>query len=452
MNLFSSRTARPADRRPRLSVEALEAREVLNGTSLVPPSDLVNPAVARIARAEFIQSQGTLTRTDVIDLMGVVDGTLKASFTQKHGAAVGVSFTARTSPPSGTVPPGQLTALRTLVADASLWHLTPDVANLANKVVNANPANANYQGAALLSSGQTALQAGDPDTDLVKLVDKWFEGADLPAVWFQGATYKEAQGTLFGPDGPQIGDVAQGRAADCYFMASLGEAALQTPQVIQSMFTVNGDGTYAVRFYQLDAAGNWVADYITVNGMLPSHGHDQFVYANTAYGGQPSHVSNPNNVLWVALAEKAYAQLAEEGWSRGFGPSGSGGKYDMTSNSYSAIDYGYNEIAEQQITGFSDATWVTFDAKHPKQAAATLREVFADYRKGDLITFATWDHIHTKQNGLVGYHVYAMTGYDAANQTVTLTNPYTRYGQWTVTVSLSELENLFQGAAVVAPN
>jgi hypothetical protein len=457
MNFFATlfrRPARPARRRTRRAVEALEAREVLSGTSVVPPADLTNPTVARVAKVEYAESRGTLTRRNVIDLLSVVDGTEKPRYLQVDGTDVAVSFTQKTATPTGTVGPGELTSLRKLVKDASQWNLTADVTNLLGKVVNYNLANETYNvnnlPETLLAGGK--LKAGDPETDLVKLVDKWFEGDNLPLVWYRGATYEQAQGSLFGPNGPQAGDVAQGRAADCYFLSALGEAALKSPRAVKDMFTDDGGGIYTVRFFQLNAAGTWVADYVTVNSLLPMHGNDKFVYANTAFGGQPSTLSNPNNILWVALAEKAYAQLAAEGRSRGNGPSGSGGSYDLTSNSYSAIDYGYNMIAEQQITGFANAIWVTFSSTNQTQAASTLAAVEADFQAGDLVTFATWQHIHTKENGLIGYHVYYMTGYDAQNQTVTLTNPYTTYGQRTVTVTLGELETLFQGAAVVVPN
>lgn len=42
-----------------------------------------------------------------------------------------------------------------------------------------------------------------------------------------------------------------------------------------------------------------------------------------------------------------------------------------------------------------------------------------------------------------------MKSYDAANQTVTLVNPYWNYGQKVVSVSLTELEQDFQGCTVV---
>ena len=85
------------------------------------------------------------------------------------------------------------------------------------------------------------------------------------------------------------------------------------------MFVDNGDGTYTVRFYggsygayynadgsigEGFANGTGIADYVTVDRMLPSTSSGVFAYSN--YGAS---LTNPNNVLWIALAEKAYAHV-----------------------------------------------------------------------------------------------------------------------------------------------
>lgn len=72
------------------------------------------------------------------------------------------------------------------------------------------------------------------------------------------------------------------------------------------MFIDNGDGTFTVRFFN-----NGVADYVTVDRYLPTTSN-RAAYAG--WGG--GEASSSMNELWVALAEKAYAQLGASGWSR----------------------------------------------------------------------------------------------------------------------------------------
>jgi len=112
-----------------------------------------------------------------------------------------------------------------------------------------------------------------------------------------GNTYSPVSGTLFG-NGPLYLDVQQGGVGDCWLEASLAAVAAREPSVIRSMFTYMGTeiengakvGLYSVRLY--DNSGE--AHNIIVDTELPDGG---------------SLYDRPDNgVLWVALAEKAYAQ------------------------------------------------------------------------------------------------------------------------------------------------
>ena len=117
---------------------------------------------------------------------------------------------------------------------------------LSSDVVLGNSANAHYQGKALGN-----LKAGFSAANFEKLVGKWFFGTDHPkgtSDWGPTYSYRQASGQLF-VNGAAYTDVNQGGLGDCYFLASLAEVALKNPSAITSMFIVNGDGTYTVRFY-----------------------------------------------------------------------------------------------------------------------------------------------------------------------------------------------------------
>jgi len=443
MTLFKFLITRPAKivtgrARPRL--ELLEGRDLPSTMMSAPPVGLVHPLdpIRAIADAEHAQD-GTLTRIDVIELFDTAAGADQAIFSDGK-----VSFRAIPKPnPYTPLPALWVADLKDVVQHSAQWGMTPDVADLAGNVVNFNQANYKYQGKDLLSTGQ--LAAGDPAGKLRDLVAKWFYGADLPKISVAGATYKAAAGTLFGPNGPQASDVAQGAGDDCYFLSNLGEAAQQSPQVIKSMFTGNGDGTYTVRFFEYDKANKTITPrYVTVNSDLPVNSKGEFVYANAWYGGRQTNLADPENILWVALAEKAYAQLAEEGWSR----ANWSVKGDV--NAYASIAFGDNRVAGRQIAGNIEAVWVSIAAGTSNQATATMNTLATDFQDGDLLTICTADRKMTDRQ-LNGNHVYFVTAIDTQNETITLINPSWTGAKRTVTLSLSVLAENADSAAVVDP-
>lgn len=286
----------------------------------------------------------------------------------------------------GVVSASEFTDLKTVLNKTSFYNGLDYVRVLSTDVISGSPANLYYQGTTLGN-----LNAGSSSAQLNKLVDKWFYGGDRPTV-LAGATYKQASGTLF-VNGPQYTDVRQGAVGDCYYLASLAETALRTPATITNMFIVNGDGTYTVRFNKY---GTW--DYVTVDSKLPVDSRGNFVYAN--YGQS---ASNPGNELWVALAEKAYAQVNEARWLR-TDPSSIG------RNSYAALAGGYMFEALNQIT-----------AKPAGYNVVDVATFTSLYNAGKLITFGS---VGNARDGVVGNHAYAVVSYDKTKQLVTLFNPW----------------------------
>ena len=452
-------------RKARLRLDRLEAREVPSGSPLTAPTDLHDPLIAPIASAEYIQDNGQLSRADIINLLDVVDGTERAVFTNGQ-----VIFDAAKPSSSATLTASQLTDLQTLVHDAVLWQISVPVTNLLGKTVEQNPANESYQGASLLPTGK--LTAGSKDIDVQDLVGKWFSGTDLPGTQAaaenngipEKVVYEQAQGVLFGPDGPNPHDIAQGWVGDCYFMSSLGETAQQSPQTIESMFIDNGDGTYTVRFYEYEAANKtWQADYVTVNLELPvMQQSGEFAFAGWYQDGKPTTYTDKCAVLWPALAEKAYAQLAEEGWSRSKGPGGSGNSStpkDWNANSYNALAFG-DGVALQQIGG-SNITYDIGLTQAPASDETALEQAFAH---GSLVIFGSLGHeptgMPTNSAGaplIISGHVYALTAVDAAKGLFTLVNPYDDNGpyptdgQRTVTLNWTQLTEYLNDYFVSAP-
>jgi hypothetical protein len=298
---------------------------------------------------------------------------------------------------SGNVSYGELVDLRTLAACGQWLGMTDAVRVLSSKAVNANLANATYQGTNLGN-----LYVGSSATQLQKLVNKWFLGLDRPTTTY---AYAYAAGNLF-VGGAQYTDVYQGAVGDCYLMASLAEAAYVDPSTVVDMFTDNGDGTYCVRYFN-----NGVADYVTVDRYLPASA-GRFAYAN--YGAL---LASTANELWVALAEKAYVQMNASGWLR---PASMGGGQ----NSYAAISGGWISDALEQVTGIA-TTWNYMYSESALVAAVT---------SGKLVGLGS--KVTPGISSVVGSHAYAVVGYNASTGRFTLFNPWgIHYGTLSLTWS-----------------
>jgi hypothetical protein len=269
---------------------------------------------------------------------------------------------------SGSIDATEFSDLQLIVNTTSLFGSLDYVDNLASKIVLGSVANAHYLGGALgnLAVGSSAAQ-------LELLVDKWFLGTDHPAA---GSDYQQVSGPLFS-GGATYTDIAQGNLGDCGLVSSLAEIAYRRPDIIQNMFIVNGDGTYTVRFYK-----NGVADYLTVDSQLPSG------YASIS------------NELWVGLAEKAWAQFYEVLYNQ---------------NSYSAIAGTFIFDALGKITGQSTVAFTS-------PSANSLTTFVNAFNAGQMIGFAS--KASGTADGVVANHAYAVIGYDAATQSVTLFNPW----------------------------
>ncbi len=294
----------------------------------------------------------------------------------------------------GTVTTDEFNDLKDVANNTSLFGSSSYVADITQNVVLGNAANAKYQGASLGN-----LSVGDSAAKLDKLVNKWFVGLDRPVASYPGmtVTYVTANGSLFGSGGPNYTDVRQGATGDCYFVGTLAEVAQESPATIQNMFVVNGDGTYGVRFYQ-----NGVSRWVTVDSQLPTYSGGWFLYANMG-----SHASDASNVLWVALAEKAYVQMNEAGWLR---PASWGGGV----NSYEGIEGGMFTDAAKQIANRAGSNFTVSSSIDTSLNNAVTT--------GKLVGFASKGT--PADSRVVGNHQYVVVGYNNSTKTVTLYNPW----------------------------
>jgi hypothetical protein len=218
---------------------------------------------------------------------------------------------------------------------------------------------------------------------------------DHPAA---ATAYRPVSGSLFGANGPSYLDVHQGGLGDCWLLASFAEVAARDPSDIQNMFTYDGTtseggsvvGLYTVRFFNNAGA----PEYVTVDTELPAGGN---------YYDQPI-----NGVLWVALAEKAYAEAN----GQGFVTTGSPG-----SDSYNALNGGWPSWALQAITGKPASD---YNSINPANIAAA-------WNAGQLIVLGSSPNANDNLivGGSNGTHAYAVINYNASNST-----PFELYNPW----------------------
>jgi hypothetical protein len=276
---------------------------------------------------------------------------------------------------------------------------------LSNKIANSDAANTR--------SGFGNLSAGSSDTQMENLIGKWFLGNDRPDLTSSSYTYRSVSGSLF-QSGISANDIDQNALGDCYYLATLSSIAQEKPDYIQNMFTDNGDSTFTVRFYN-----SGVADYVTVDRYLATNSSGYAVYAG--WGGGLS--TSTSNELWVALAEKAYAQLAESGWSRTYS--------GTQNNSYAAIEGGWMDTVIRQVTGLS--------ATSQSVTNMTQTQLINLVNSNQILTAG---FVYGAGYGVVNGHAYTITSYNSTNGTFHLRNPWgTSHADvtWSQLLSLSAI-------------
>lgn len=178
----------------------------------------------------------------------------------------------------GTVDSSELSDVRLFVT-SSFYVMPAHVRGLAINLTHDNLANLRFLGQTLGN-----LAAGTTLAHLNKLIDKWFFGADLPVLAGGGAAYMKSEGKLY--DGTlSLEQARQGQIGNCYFVAAVLAISQENPDVIKGVIIANGDDTYTISFRYINNQGTRVADYVTVNEMLPMSSTGNLVYGGTGQNG-----------------------------------------------------------------------------------------------------------------------------------------------------------------------
>ena len=288
---------------------------------------------------------------------------------------------------------------------------------LSEKVIFSETSNQWYTGSDSIRASLGNLKISSSKEHLNLLIGKHFLGTDRPAIHRDSrnndqlvGSYSKAGGRLF-VDGASADDLRQGATGDCYFLAGLGGVANDKSSAISDMFIDNGDGTWSVRFYT-----NGKLDYVTVDRMMAADSNGNHIYADA---GQ-SVASNKE--LWVALAEKAYAQVNESGRisqdsTNAYGNGGDNG-----------IGFGYGNKAVEHITGISSDSRRLSNVSFLGITRGTLLNLVKSNRVVTLGSFNNNADNSTKNETQMGSaiqrHLYTITEYSSRTGRYSLHNPW----------------------------
>ena len=271
-----------------------------------------------------------------------------------------------------------------------------DLSVLSEKVLFHDDSNAWYTGYDSIVNDLGDLKAGSSTQDLNLLIGKHMLGTDRPMI--HTGSYTQAGGTLE-IGGYSANDIDQGETGSCYFLSALAGTANDKPELIEDMFTDNGDGTYSVRFYT-----NGQADYVTVDSMMATKSCGTYLHADAGDGTATDAVVADHNELWVALAEKAYAQLNESGR---LGQQEATNRYGIAKKE--GISWGLLANGIEHVTGL-EASGEDITSSSDDGVSSTELQTLVN---GDNVVTVLW-----------GGHARSIVGYDAITGDYDIRNPY----------------------------
>ena len=280
------------------------------------------------------------------------------------------------------------------------------------------------------------LSATTPQSHLEKLINKWFAGTDVPMALVGGDTAAGISGNFsfnYAPfssgvlykEGVSASDINQGNAGTCYFLACLGAVANANPSYItQNFIRDNQDGTYGFRFFN----ANNEAYYVTVDKNL----------AVDKTTNQPVLADPSNGELWVALAEKAYAQINSQSNVL---------LRRQSDNSYQAIEGGLFDPLKQitglnykYYSGYDDDISDTFSytgTNYSQDPKTYKDEIISLLQHGSIGTLGVIDKM-TDTNGndeLFPGHAFMLLSYDPKTDTFKIRNPWGDRGDVNATIA-----------------
>lgn len=215
---------------------------------------------------------------------------------------------------------------------------------------------------------------------------------------FHKAALKRIQASppsLYGPEGPRLESIHQGRLGDCFCLAPLGAMTKKDPERVKKLFEAGPEGTIRVRL------GNETIE------VSPLTDGEKALVASTSGEG-----------AWVPLYEKAMGILIAQKKSKVTTPLGAVGSGGSAGTALSLL-------TGHPIERFSLKPW-----KEPGTSQKDLPQKLENLRSGlekamndgRLVCGGTGAKVEVP--GIHGNHAYAVLGYDRKTDRVTFWNPH----------------------------
>lgn len=235
--------------------------------------------------------------------------------------------------------------------------------------------------------------------DLVQNVTSFANGADrtldgdniADPTAKSGASFRRfSNNPLFSSSGPRPDDIRQGGLGDCWLLAGLSAISMDNPEAIRQNVVDFDDGSYGVRlnnsFYRVDSD-------------LPVNASNSPAYAQLG----------PENSMWVAVVEKAFAH------------------YRTGANTYASIESGWSIEVNR---AFRSANAGSRDIQNYGSAAELGNDLFNRWNTYQAVTIGFLGRTSSAANNvpIITGHMYTVMSfaYNAAGQRigVVLRNPW----------------------------
>ena len=372
-----------------LQISTLSTKQI-GFLSLIQIQSLSNDQVSGLTLSQLISSDasGIALYSDLTTSQkNSVIASLKQTNKTPYSSVLTILKTIESQISSAGLTDAQIQNLKDLSsAITSVYGKDSYIGSILNSMINGDPA-----GHAGLSVNMT-LNSYDA------ALNKWFLGTDNPTL-IQGDHYVAKTNPLFSTSATstQMGSViSQGKYnGDCWLVAAIAATATVNPDLIKSMISDNGNGTYAVRFY--NARTNTMG-WVTVDNQLPSY----------------SGVSDSDGTIWGGLIEKAYIVAQSNGIATY--------KAGVDHNSYIDNQIGWGQ-GLTAITGMKMGTLTVDNTALAKYSAggSGYTAIKQALSKHETVLFDS----QTKTNyGLVEKHMFEVIGIDQSNDHFIFQNPW----------------------------